>query len=107
MVFQTIDKRAVGQANPQKTATAVPTPQHRSFGFPLWLSIGFSWFLKEVEHGLEYLQKSPIAIQWHSRAISVHFPALVLGVSTVEVIPLRFLPFQSRAQGTLQVQATQ
>ena len=35
---------AVGQANPQKTATAVPTPQHRSFGFIRWLSIGVSWF---------------------------------------------------------------
>ena len=62
----------------------------------------------EADFGFEYLLKSVNAIQLrHSWAISVHFPALEVDVSTVEVIPFRFLPFQSRAQGTLQVQATQ
>ena len=50
--FPTINKRAVGQANPQKTATAVPTPQlgvsgasggfYWDFGFPERLNMALN-----------------------------------------------------------------
>ena len=52
------NKGAVGQANPQKTATAVPTPQHRSFGSSWWLYFGGSLILERLIMALNICKKA-------------------------------------------------